>query len=149
MKEFHLDEGFPRRVFNTSLVLAVVMVLCSTSLQSFPLTLSLALGSGTSVVLGGILWWTILRLSSRDREGAKRFFLWVSILKYISLVGVFYLIFNYLPIVPEAFLAGIGLVPMVIVLKLAGMVLVSYLKGSVRVDHKDLGGGGYRRGTQG
>ncbi len=136
MKEFYPDEGFPGRVFYTSLVLAVLMVLGSTSLQSFPLTLSLALGSGTSLVLSSVLWWTILRMSSRDKEGAKRFFLWASLLKYLSLVGVLYLVFHYLQVVPIAFLAGIGLVPMVIVLKLAGMVLVSYLKDSVSVGPK-------------
>ncbi|MEE9583963.1 MAG: ATP synthase subunit I [Candidatus Brocadiales bacterium] len=136
MKEFYLDEGFPGRVFYTSLVLAVLTVLGSTSLQSFPLTLSLALGSGTSLVLSRVLWWTILRMSSRDKEGAKRFFLCASLLKYLFLIGVLYLVFRYLQVVPIAFLAGIGLVPMVIVLKLAGMVLVSYLKESVSVGPK-------------
>ncbi|MFQ5862566.1 MAG: ATP synthase subunit I [Candidatus Brocadiales bacterium] len=136
MKEFHLDEGFPGRVFYTSLALAVVMVLGSTSLQSFPLTLSLVLGSAMSLILSGILWWTILRFSSTNRKEAKRFFLWVSLLKYLSLVGVLYLIFRYLQVVPVAFLVGIGLVPTVILLKLVGMVLVSYLKNSVRVGPK-------------
>lgn len=136
MKEFNLDEGFPRRVFYTSLALAAVMVLGSTFLYSFPLTLSLALGSGTSLALSGILWWTILRLASRDKQAAQRFFLLVSVLKYIFLVGILYFIFHYLQIIPAAFLAAIGLVPMVIVMKLSEMVLISYLKKSARVGPK-------------
>ncbi|MBI5125549.1 MAG: hypothetical protein HZA70_04880, partial [Planctomycetes bacterium] len=46
-----LDEGFPKRVFNTSLLLVAMIALCSTSFRSFEISYSVLIGCAISLGL--------------------------------------------------------------------------------------------------
>lgn len=125
-----LDEGFPKRVFNTSLLLMAMIALCSTSFQSFEISYSVLIGGAISLVLCRLQWWTVRQFFQRGNQSGKQFFALVNLLKYFVLCIIFYIMFRYLQVHAIAFLAGLSLVPAVISLKTLGMVLVNYLNSS-------------------
>ena len=127
-KTLILEEGFPRRVFYTSLFLMAVMTTASTSFQSLKISLSLLAGCAISMGLCKLQWWTVKRSFQKGQQSSRtRSFVWITLLKYSSLCLLFYIGFCYLEVHVTAFLVGIGLVPAVVSLKMAGVGLVNHL----------------------
>lgn len=128
--ELVLDEGFPKRVFNTSLLLMAIIALCSTSFQSFKISYSVLIGCAISLGLCKLQWWTVQQFFQRGNQSGKQYFALINLLKYFVLCVIFYIMFSYLQVHVIAFLAGLSLVPAVISLKTLGMVFVNYLNSS-------------------
>lgn len=122
-----LDEGFPNRVYHTSLFLMAIMALVSPSFQSFAVCSGLLAGSAISLGLCKLQWRTVRWFFSEGRQDRGRFFLRVTLLKYVLLCVLFYIAFNYLQMNVIAFIVGISLVPAVITAKMTGILLVNYL----------------------
>ena len=125
-----LDEGFPKRVFNTSLFFMAMIALCSTSFRSFELSYSVLIGCAISLGLCRLQWWTVQQFFQRGKQSGKQYFALVTLLKYFVLCIIFYIMFRYLQVHVIAFLVGLSLVPMVISSKMLGIVFVNYLDSS-------------------
>lgn len=128
--ELVLDEGFPKRVFNTSLFFMAIIALCSTSFRSFEISYSVLIGCAISLGLCRLQWWTVQQFFQRGTQSGKQYFALINLLKYFVLCVIFYIMFRYLQVHVIAFLAGLSLVPAVISLKTLGMVFVNYLNSS-------------------
>ncbi|HHT9153939.1 MAG TPA: ATP synthase subunit I [Candidatus Hypogeohydataceae bacterium YC40] len=133
-----LDEGFPYRVYYTSLFIIAIMALGSASFQSFEVPSSLLAGSALSLGLCKLQWWTVRRFFLKGHHGRQKFFLRVTLLKYFLLCVFFYITFCYLQLHVIAFLVGISLVPAVVTFKMAGIVLVNYLNSPVEAKERGL-----------
>ncbi|HLA37553.1 MAG TPA: ATP synthase subunit I [Candidatus Brocadiales bacterium] len=125
-----LDEGFPKRVFNTSLLLMAMIALCSTSFRSFEISYSVLIGCAISLGLCKLQWWAVQQFFQRGKQSGKQFFAFINLLKYFVLCVIFYIMFSYLQVHVIAFLVGISLVPAVISLKMLGMLFMNYLNSS-------------------
>lgn len=125
-----LDEGFPKRVFNTSLLLMAIIALCSTSFRSFEISYSVLIGCAISLGLCKLQWWAVQQFFQRGNQSGKQYFALLNLLKYFVLCVIFYIMFRYLQVHVIAFLVGISLVPMVISSKMLGIVFVNYLNSS-------------------
>lgn len=128
--ELVLDEGFPKRVFNTSLFFMAIIALCSTSFQSFEISYSVLIGCAISLVLCRLQWWAVQQFFQRGNQSGKQYFALLTLLKYFVLCIIFYIMFRYLQVDVIAFLVGLSLVPAVISLKMLGMAFVNYLNSS-------------------
>ncbi|HHT9154290.1 MAG TPA: ATP synthase subunit I [Candidatus Tripitaka sp. YC43] len=125
-----LDEGFPKRVFNTSLLLVAMIALCSTSFRSFEISYSVLIGCAISLGLCKLQWWAVQQFFQRGKQSGKQYFALINLLKYFVLCIIFYIMFRYLQVHVIAFLVGISLVPAVISLKMLGMMFMNYLNSS-------------------
>ncbi|MEK7241463.1 MAG: ATP synthase subunit I [Planctomycetota bacterium] len=128
--ELVLDEGFPKRVFNTSLFFMAMIALCSASFQSFEISYSVLIGCAISLGLCKLQWWTVQQFFQRGNQSGKQYFALINLLKYFVLCVIFYIMFSYLQVHVIAFLVGLSLVPMVISSKMLGIVFVNYLNSS-------------------
>jgi len=133
-----LDEGFPKRVFNTSLLLMAIIALCSTSFQSFEISYSVLIGCAISLGLCKLQWWAVQQFFQRGTPSGKQFFALINLLKYFVLCVIFYIMFSYLQVHVIAFLVGISLVPAVISLKMLGMMFMNYLNSSQGSQTRDV-----------
>jgi len=133
-----LDEGFPKRVFNTSLLLMAIIALCSTSFQSFEISYSVLIGCAISLGLCKLQWWAVQQFFQRGTQSGKQFFALINLLKYFVLCVIFYIMFSYLQVHVIAFLVGISLVPAVISLKMLGMMFMNYLNSSQGSQTRDV-----------
>jgi len=126
------DEGFPDRVFKTSLYLSIIAIACSLSYMSFMLTFSVAIGSFLSLVLCRVMWWTIQHGLQYKRTEIKKFFLKVSILKYFVVGGILFLVCVFLEINATAMAVGFGIVLAVMIMKIGGKLLVNFMNRSIK-----------------
>lgn len=132
-KSLLFDEGFPERVLMTSFLLSLIVIAYSLSYMSLKMTLSIAMGCFTSLVLCKVLWWTIQHALKHKRPEIKKFFLKVSILKY-SLIGVIlFSVCFFLEVDPIAMALGLGVVVVIIIMKIGSKLLVDYLNKSIKV----------------
>lgn len=132
-KSLIFDEGFPERVLKTSFLLSLIVITYSLSYMSFVITLSIAIGCFTSLILCKVLWWTIQHALKYKRPEIKRFFLKVSIIKYFLTGGMLCSVCLFLEINPVAMAFGLGIVVVVIVMKIGSKLLVNYLNRSINV----------------
>ncbi|MFN3467652.1 MAG: ATP synthase subunit I [Candidatus Brocadiales bacterium] len=139
-KTLILKEDFPQRVFYTSLFLTAIIAIASSSFQSPEISLSLLAGCAISLGLCKLQWWTVKRFFQKGRQASgTRPFVWITLLKYSAVCLLFYIIFCHLQVHVTAFLVGIGLVPAVVSLKMAGIVLVNHLNGTAGAQIGGLG----------
>ena len=125
-KRLSIDEAFPRRTFNTSLILSIIIILLSMGRASYQVTLGLSIGMGISIVFFWLLWSTVTKfLSMGKRKGGSLLFI-IGLSKYFILAIFLFFIFSYVKINALALLIGISLVHMVIILKVAGIGMVNY-----------------------
>ncbi len=81
-----IDEELPRRVLNTSLIVATLVLLISISNWSFEATFGLAVGMGISTVFFMILCNSVKSLAIIEKNKRMPFFVIVAILKFIVLI---------------------------------------------------------------
>ncbi|MFV1950574.1 MAG: hypothetical protein ACC630_01255, partial [Nitrospinota bacterium] len=75
-KRLSIDEGFPRRIFNTSLILSAIIILLSMGSASYQVIMGLAMGMGISLVFFWLLWSTVDRfLLMGKKRGGFLFFI--------------------------------------------------------------------------
>lgn len=130
------EEGFPQRVFYTSLFLMAIVALVSPSFTSFEVCSSLLAGSAISLGLCNLQWRTVQWFLSGGGQDRRRFFQRVTLLKYFLLCVLFYIALVYLRMNVVAFTIGISLVPLVITAKMAGIMLVNYLNSPTGVQDR-------------
>lgn len=130
---FELDPGFPERVFDTSLFTGILLIVCSTALNSMNITLSLAAGVAISLIFCRILWWSIRRFMRPSMKGQKPAFLLIGIIKYIAMGTAMFFLFRYFEIHIIALFVGLSTVQAVIMLKFLSLLLVDFLNKSVKV----------------
>lgn len=131
-KRLSIDEGFPRRIFNTSLILSIIIILLSIGRASYRVTIGLAIGMGISLVLFVVLWSTVDRFLLMGKKKGGFIFFIIGLSKYFILGGVLFFIFRYSQANPLSLLIGISLVHIVIILKVAGIGMVNYVNRTVR-----------------
>lgn len=127
MKNLKIDEGFPKRVLKTSLILTGLIILVSISQWPLEVTTGFIIGAGISLILFIILCGSVKYLLHPDSKREKLFFGIAFIFKFFALLIALFLTFKYLSFSYLAFLIGIGLVQLVIFLKLVGIVMVNYM----------------------
>ena len=138
MNILRIDENFPRRVINTSLIIATLILLISISNWQLDVTIGLALGMGISIIFFMILLSTVKSLVIIENDRRIPFFAIVTLLKFIVLSIVLFLFFKYLTISYLAFIIGIGLAQSIIFLKLIGIVLVNKMNKIDKIESKDI-----------
>jgi hypothetical protein len=138
MNILKIDENFPQRVINTSLILASLILLISISNWQLDVTIGLALGMGISIIFFMILLSTVKSLVIIENDRRILFFAIVTLLKFIVLSIVLFLLFKYLTINYLAFLIGIGLAQSIIFLKLIGIVLVNKMNKIDKIESKEI-----------
>ena len=138
MNILKIDEGLPRRVLHTSLIVAALVLLISISNWSFDVTLGLAVGMGISTVFFMILCNSVKSLVIIEKNKKIPFFVIVAILKFIVLSIALFLVFKHLSISYLALLIGIGLAQSIIFLKLIGMGLVNFMNRTNQVENKEI-----------
>lgn len=127
------DEGFPDRVFKTTVLLSLIMIAGSLSYASFALTASIAIGCFISIALFKTTWWTILYSVRHKKDKIKSFFLQISFLKYFIIGAILLSACLFLEINVAAMSLGLSVVVAVIVLKVGGRLFANYLNRSVKV----------------
>ena len=138
MNILKIDEGLPRRVLHTSLIVAALVLLISISNWSFDVTLGLAVGMGISTVFFMILCNSVKSLVIIEKNKRMPFFVIVAILKFIVLSIALFLVFKHLSISYLALLIGIGLAQSIIFLKLIGMGLVNFMNRTNQIENKEI-----------
>ena len=138
MNILKIDEGLPRRVLHTSLIVAALVLLISISNWPFDVTLGLAVGMGISTVFFMILCNSVKSLVIIEKNKRMPFFVIVAILKFIVLSIALFLVFEHLSISYLALLIGIGLAQSIIFLKLIGMGLVNFMNRTNQVENKEI-----------
>ena len=133
-----LDEGFPDRVFKTTFLLSLVLIVCSLSFMSFMLSVSLAIGCFISIALFKTSWWAIRHAVQHKRSKMKGFFLKISILKYFVIGAMLLSTCLFLEVNVVALALGLGIVVAVIILKIVSKILVSYMNRSIKTTYKDI-----------
>ena len=133
-----LDEGFPDRVFKTTFLLSLILIVCSLSFMSFMLSVSLAIGCFISIALFKTSWWTIRHAVQYKRSKIKSFFLKMSILKYFAIGAMLLSACLFLEVNVVALALGLGIVVAVIILKIVSKILVNYMNRSVKMPYKDI-----------
>jgi hypothetical protein len=131
------DDGFPDRVLKTSLFLSAIVIICSLSYVSLLSTVSIAVGCFLSLVTYKTLWWTIRYGMQYKKSEMKKFFLQIGLLKYFTVGTVLFAACFFLDVNILAMTFGLGIVIIVIVLKMASRLLVSYMNTSIKVPFKD------------
>ncbi|MGQ3684687.1 MAG: hypothetical protein ACUBOA_06735 [Candidatus Loosdrechtia sp.] len=127
------DEDFPDRVLRSSLLLSLMIVLCSLSYVSLVSTLSIAAGCFISLAIYKTMWWTI-RYGMRYRKAEiKKFFLKIGLLKYFIVGMALFSVCFFTNVNIPAMAFGLGVVLMVMVMKIGSRLLVDYLNKAVRV----------------
>jgi len=129
------DEGFPDRVFKTTVLLSLIMIAGSLSYTSFALTASIAIGCFISIALFKTTCWTIRYAVQHKREKIKIFFLQISFLKYFVIGAMLLSACLFLEINPAAMSLGLSVVVAVIVMKVGGRLLANYLNRAVKVSN--------------
>jgi len=129
------DDGFPDRVFKTSVLLSLIMIAGSLSYTSFALTTSIAIGCFISIALFKTTCWTIQYAVRRKREKMKSFFLQVSFLKYFIVGAMLLSACLFLEVDVAAMSLGLSVVVAVIVMKVGGRLFANYLNKSVKASH--------------
>lgn len=132
---FELDQRFPERVFDTSLFLGTLLILCSTSLGTLNITLSLAAGVVVSLVFCRVLWYSICHFIRPGVQGQKPAFLLIGIVKYIALGAALFFLFRNFDVHVTALFIGLSTVQIVIVLKFLSLFLIDFLNRSIRVSN--------------
>ena len=94
MNILRIDENFPRRVINTSLIIAALILLISISNWQLDVTIGLALGMGISIIFFMILLSTVKSLVIIENDRRILFFAIVTLLKFIVLSIVLFLLFK-------------------------------------------------------
>lgn len=133
-----LDEGFPDRVFKTTFLLSLVLIVCSLSFMSFMLSVSLAIGCFISIALFKTSWWTIRHAAQHKKSEMKSFFLKMSILKYFVIGAMLLSACLFLEVNVVALALGLGIVVAVVILKIVSKILVNYMNRSVVMPYKDI-----------
>ena len=131
-KRLSIDEAFPRRTFNTSLILSIIILLLSMGRASYQVTMGLAIGMGISLSFFGILWSTVSRFLLMGKKKGGFLFIIIGLSKHFVLGILLFVIFRYVKINSLALLMGISLVLMVILLKVTGIEMVNYVNKKVR-----------------
>ena len=137
MNILKIDEGLPLRVLNTSLIVAAIVLLISISNWPFEVTLGLAVGMGISIIFFMLLCGSVKSLVIIEKNSRMPIFVVVTILKFIVLSAVLFLIFKYLSISYLALLIGIGLAQSIIFLKLTGMGIVNYMNRTNQIENRE------------
>lgn len=132
-----IDEELPRRVLNTSLIVAALVLLISISNWSFETTLGLAVGMGISIIFFMLLCSSVKSFVLIEKNRRMPFFVIVSILKFIVLSIALFLVFEHLSISYLALLIGSGLAQSIIFLKLTGMGMVNYMNRTNQIENKE------------
>jgi hypothetical protein len=130
---FELDPGFPERVFDTSLFTGMLLIVCSTALNSMNITLSLAAGVAISLAFCRVLWWSIRRFMQPGPKGQKPVFLLLGIIKYVAMGVALFFLFKHFDVHIVALFVGLSTVQAVITLKFLSLLLVDFLNKSVKV----------------
>jgi hypothetical protein len=127
-----IDKEFPRRVYKTSLLFSVLIILLSLLYGRWPITWGLLIGTGISILFFKILWWTVDQVFKRSGKKAMLFSLKIFIIKF-PLLGIFlYYLFKNAEINPFALVGGIAIVQVVMFLKAIGVVIVNSMNKSAR-----------------
>ena len=129
------DEGFPDRVFKTTVLLSLVMIAGSLSYSSFALTASIAIGCFISIALFKTTWWTIQYAVRHKKDKMKSFFLQISFLKYFIIGAMLLSACLFLEINVVAMSLGLSVVVAVIVMKVVGRLFANYLNRAVKVSN--------------
>ena len=129
------DEGFPDRVFKTTVLLSLIMIAGSLSYSSFALTASIAIGCFISIALFKTTWWTIQYAVRQKREKIKGFFLKISFLKYFVIGAMLLSACLFLEINVAAMALGLSIVVAVIVMKVGSRLFVNYMNRAVKVSN--------------
>src|SRR4030067_2314540 len=127
------DEGFPDRVFKTTVLLSLVMIAGSLSYSSFALTASIAIGCFISIALFKTTWWTIQYAVRHKKDKIKSFFLQISFLKYFIIGAMLLSACLFLEVDVAAMSLGLSVVVAVIVMKVVGRLFANYLNRAVQV----------------
>ncbi|MDN3513439.1 MAG: hypothetical protein NG747_03455 [Candidatus Brocadia sp.] len=127
------DEGFPGRVFRTSVLLSLILIAGSLSYMSYILTISLAIGCFTSITLFKTTLWAIQYAVRHKREKIKGFFLKISFLKYFIIGTMLLSACLFLEINVVAMSLGLSIVVTVIIMKVGSRLFVNYLNKSIKV----------------
>tara|TARA_B100001964_G_C13911861_1_gene456296 strand:- start:186 stop:647 length:462 start_codon:yes stop_codon:yes gene_type:complete len=133
-----IDEELPRRVFNTSLIVAAIVLLISISNWSLETTLGLSVGMGTSIIFFMLLCGSVKSLAIIEKNIRIPFFIIVATLKFTVLSIALFLVFKHLSVSYLALLIGIGLAQSIIFLKLTGMGMVNYMNRTNQSDNKEI-----------
>lgn len=128
-----IDDGFLQRVFKTSLMFSLFIVISSLVYEDSSITLGLAIGAFISLTFFAILRWTIDRFFKLDNKKRVFFAVKITLLKFPLLGIILYYAFRHITINPLALIAGIGIVQAVMVLKVVGILLVNYMNSLVKV----------------
>ncbi|MEK6728883.1 MAG: hypothetical protein AABY74_11335 [Planctomycetota bacterium] len=129
------DDGFPDRVFKTTVLLSLIMIASSLSYMSFTLTASIAIGCFISIALFKTTCWTIRYAVQHKREKIKSFFLQISFLKYFIIGAMLLSACLFLEINAAAMSLGLSVVVAVIVMKVGGRLFANYLNRAVKVSN--------------
>ncbi len=129
-----VDDAFIQRVYKTSLLLSLFIIIFSLSYRDSAITLGLLMGVSISLIFFKLLCWTVNKFFSSKLHMKKMVFFAVKItLLKLPLLGVIlYYALRYIKINPLALIVGIGIVQAVMVLKVAGMLLVNYMNSPAR-----------------
>lgn len=133
-----IDEGLPQRVTNTSLIVAVLVLLISISNWPSEVTIGLAVGMGISIIFFMLLSGSVKSLLKIEKNKRVPFYLIVTFLKFIALSIALFLVFKHLSISYLALLIGIGFAQSIIFLKLIGMGMVNYMNRTNQIENKEI-----------
>lgn len=129
------DEGFPKRVIKTSVILAVIFIIYSFFINSLPVTLGLAIGEAISIFSIKALLWILDSYFKpnaviANKGSIKRIVTLAGIVKIIFIGAVLFFVFRYITINFIALFIGVSIVQIVIVFKILGLLFVNYLNKS-------------------
>ncbi len=127
-----IDKDFPRRVFNTSVVLSALITFLLLMWGQWPITLGFMIGAAISILFFKILWWTVDQVFKRSGKKALYFALKIFLIKFPLLGISLYYLFTNVDINPFALVGGIVIVQVVMFLKAIGVVIVNSMRKSAK-----------------
>ncbi len=130
-----LDEGFPRRVFKTSIILSAIFLVYSLFFYSMPVTLGLVIGEAISICSLKILLSTISKFFlvdniAKKKGSIKKIVTFISTVKFMFFGAILFFVFKYLTVNVLALFVGVSIVQIVIFFKILGLLFVNHLNKS-------------------